>query len=65
MTSPNTIIADLMAEVEMLRKQRDGLLHALSMIEPGLNFDGWENSEGDPIGEEINAIVSMVKGESC
>lgn len=26
MTSPNTIIADLTAEVETLRKQRDGLL---------------------------------------
>ena len=32
MTSPNTIIADLTAEVESLRKQRDELLAAIEEI---------------------------------
>lgn len=32
MTSPNTIIADLTAEVESLRKQRDELLNTLEEL---------------------------------
>ena len=32
MTSPNTIIADLTAEVESLRKQRESLVHAMKEI---------------------------------
>ena len=64
MTSPNTIIADLSAEVESLRKQRDELLAAISMIEPSNDFYGWESADGEPIGKEINACIARAKGGS-
>ena len=44
-----------------MRKQRDDLLAALKLIEPSLDFAGWESGFGEPIGKEINVLISSVK----
>jgi len=69
MTSPNTIIADLTAEVESLRKQRDELLEAVELIyswahnwdSEFMNDQEWTNQDYP----KIQAIVANAKGESC
>lgn len=44
------------------RAQRDALLKCLALIEPKLDFSGWENGQGEDIGNEINAVITSVKG---
>lgn len=44
------------------KAQRDALLKCLALIEPKLDFSGWENGQGEDIGNEINAAIASVKG---
>lgn len=46
------------------KAQRDSLLKALALIEPKLDFSGWENGQGEDIGSEINATIASVKGSA-
>ncbi|MCB4358475.1 hypothetical protein [Quatrionicoccus australiensis] len=44
------------------KAQRDALLKCLALIDPKLDFSGWENGQGEDIGDEINAAIASVKG---
>ena len=40
------------------KAQRDALLKCLALIDPKLDFSGWENGQGEDIGDEINAAIA-------
>ena len=61
MTSPNTIIADLTAEVETLRKQRDELLAALEWLNSA-SANGF--LYGDPARVNARNVIAKIKGGS-
>ncbi len=67
MTSPNTIIADLTAEVESLRKQRDELLAALEAVnESAVCFAKNEYSiSADAISKVEDAIAIVKSNQPC
>ena len=47
-------------------RQRDDLLEAVALVNPSLDFSGWESADGEPIGEKLNALISSGIGEnSC
>ena len=54
MTSPNTIIADMQAEIDALRKERDELLEALEEITNVLANIGMTAGCYD---DELNALA--------
>ena len=39
------------------------LYEALLLIEPDGDFTGWENKDGEDIGEKINAALAAARGE--
>jgi hypothetical protein len=49
---------DLEVTIAELTAQRDDLLAALRLIEPNQPFAGWENSEGEEIGQAIDAAIA-------
>ena len=51
----------LMEYITHIEKQRDGLMAALALINPSLDYSGWENGYGEAIGKEINAAIASVK----
>ena len=62
MTSPNTIIADLAAEVEALRRQRDKAVSALVAFrdggpDGGQDFKGWHDAYLPAVKKALEAIA--------
>lgn len=45
--------------IDRIRDAGPALLEALRLIEPSLNFSGWEDSQGEPIGDQINAAIEQ------
>ena len=54
------MVLNLRQRVAELEKERDALLNALALINPSLDYSGWENGYGESIGQEINAAIKGV-----
>ena len=64
MTSPNTIIADMQAEIDALRKERDELLSALedAVSVAYSAHDHWDKDQDSKVGKYLIALAGWMPG---